>query len=94
VLAVPAPRAFEAATASLTDLGLEISDFDPVQGRIEAVATSMLFGFKDDVVLRVAAQDGGTRIDIRSMSRVGRSDFGVNAKRIRAIGTKIRAKLG
>ena len=94
VLAVPAPRAFEAATASLTDLGLEISDFDPVPGRIEAVATSMLFGFKDDVVLRVVAQDGGTRIDIRSMSRVGRSDFGVNAKRIRAIGAKIRAKLG
>ena len=94
VLAGPAPRAFEAATASLTDLGFEISDFDPVQGRIEAVATSMLFGFKDDVVLRVVAQDGGTRLDIRSMSRVGRSDFGVNAKRIRAIGAKIRAKLG
>lgn len=94
VLAVPAPKAFEAATNALTDLGLEISDFDPVQGRIEAVATSMLFGFKDDVVLRVVAQDGGTRIDIRSMSRVGRSDFGVNAKRVRAIGAKIRAKLG
>jgi len=45
-------------------------------------------------VLRLVAQDGGTRIDIRSMSRVGRSDFGVNAKRIRAIGAKIRAKLG
>jgi uncharacterized protein (DUF1499 family) len=94
VLAVPAPKAFEAATASLTDLGMEISDFDPVQGRIEAVATSLLFGFKDDIVLRVVASGDGTRIDIRSMSRVGRSDFGVNAKRVRAIGAKIRAKLG
>jgi uncharacterized protein (DUF1499 family) len=93
-LAVPAPKAFEAATTALTDLGLEISDIDPAQGRIEAVATSMLFGFKDDVVVRVAAAGDGARVDIRSMSRVGRSDFGVNAKRVRAIGAKIRAKLG
>ena len=55
---------------------------------------SLLFGFKDDVVVRVAAAGDGARVDIRSMSRVGRSDFGVNAKRVRAIGAKIRAKLG
>lgn len=94
VLPVPAPRAFEAATATLADMGLEVSDFDPAQGRIEAVATSLLFGFKDDVVVRVAAAADGTRIDVRSKSRVGRNDFGMNAKRIRAFSAKVRARLG
>ena len=79
VLQVPAPRAFEAATAALKDLGLEISDFDPAQGRIEAVATSLLFGFKDDVVVRVAAAADGTRIDVRSKSRVGKGDVGARS---------------
>lgn len=53
-------------------------------GVIEATATSFWFGFKDDVVVRIrAAQGGGSRVDIRSISRVGRSDMGANAARIR-----------
>ena len=94
VTTAPGPKAFEAATATLTDMGLEISAIDPVQGRIEAVATSLLFGFKDDVVVRVVSATDGARIDIRSKSRVGRNDFGMNAKRIRAFTAKVRAKLG
>jgi uncharacterized protein (DUF1499 family) len=42
-----------------------------------------LFGFKDDIVIRIAAAGSGSRVDVRSLSRVGKSDFGVNAKRIR-----------
>ncbi len=94
VAAVPAPKAFEAASAALTEMGLELSDIDPVQGRIEAVATSLLFGFKDDVVVRVVTVPEGAKIDIRSKSRVGRNDFGANAKRIRAFMAKMKAKPG
>ena len=52
------------------------------EGRIEAVATTRWFGFKDDVVVRLTPAAGGARVDVRSKSRVGRSDVGANAKRI------------
>jgi uncharacterized protein (DUF1499 family) len=53
-------------------------------GRIEASAASFWFGFVDDVVIRVAPEGVGSRIDIRSLSRQGRGDLGVNAARVRA----------
>jgi uncharacterized protein (DUF1499 family) len=40
-------------------------------------------GFKDDIVIRIAGQETGSRVDVRSVSRVGKSDIGANAKRIR-----------
>ncbi|MBI1366794.1 MAG: DUF1499 domain-containing protein [Alphaproteobacteria bacterium] len=53
--------------------------------RIEAVATSAWFGFKDDFIVRIRPQaTGGVRVDVRSESRVGGSDLGQNAKRVRA----------
>ncbi len=53
-------------------------------GRIEATDTTWLFGFADDIVVRVAADGAaGSRIDVRSKSRIGSSDLGVNAARIR-----------
>lgn len=70
------------AQATLSSMGLEIVDADPTTGRVEATATTFWFGFKDDVVVRVASQTDGTKIDVRSMSRVGQSDLGVNAARI------------
>jgi uncharacterized protein (DUF1499 family) len=52
---------------------------------IEATDTTRWFGFKDDVVIRVSGlPDGGSRVDVRSVSRVGRSDVGTNARRIQA----------
>jgi uncharacterized protein (DUF1499 family) len=48
-------------------------------------------GFTDDIVVRVAPTTSGSRIDLRSSSRYGRSDFGVNAERIRAYLTALRA---
>lgn len=51
-------------------------------GRIEATEQLPWFGFKDDIVLRFTAVDEGTRVDMRSKSRIGRSDVGVNADRI------------
>ena len=77
--------AFERARAAVERLGWEVAAEDPAAGRIEAVATTDLMRFKDDIAIRVTAtDDGGTAVDIRSRSRVGRHDFGANADRIRA----------
>ena len=55
-----------------------------LQGRVEVVATTLWFGFKDDIVIRISPSGSGSRVDMRSKSRVGRSDLGANAARIRA----------
>ena len=51
---------------------------------VEAEQRARLPGYKDDVVVRVTSDGAGSRVDVRSLSRVGRSDFGTNAKRVRA----------
>lgn len=76
--------AFDAALAAARAMGWEIVDADAGARRIEAVATTPWFGFKDDVVIRVRSQAAGSRIDVRSVSRVGKGDLGANAHRIRA----------
>ena len=63
--------------------GWEIVASDAPAGRIEATDTTTWFGFKDDIVVRVRPEGAGSRIDVRSVSRVGRSDIGANAKRVR-----------
>ena len=80
---VPPPSAFDAALYVAHDLGWHIVAQDPAQGRIEATDTTFWFGFTDDIVIRIKATDSGSRVDIRSDSRVGRSDVGTNADRIR-----------
>jgi uncharacterized protein (DUF1499 family) len=83
-LNVTAEKAFEKALEIVTKNGWEVIASDADEGRIEAVVTSLLFGFKDEIVVRVAASDGeGSIIDIRSRSRIGRIDRGANAKRIK-----------
>src|SRR6266481_1387294 len=82
-LAVPPSQAFERALSTARGMGWEIAATDPAQGRIEATATTFWFGFKDDVVLRIAADGTGSRIDMRSISRIGGSDVGANARRVR-----------
>jgi uncharacterized protein (DUF1499 family) len=83
VLAVPPAAAFARALDTASQMGWDLVAVDPATGRIEAVATTPWFGFKDDVVIRVGADPAGSRIDVRSVSRVGRGDLGVNARRIR-----------
>ena len=58
-------------------------------GRIEAVARTPIFGFRDDVVVRVRPDPDGARIDIRSTSRYGRHDFGTNAARVSSLSEAI-----
>lgn len=80
----PPDRVFVEALATAREMGWDIIESDPAEGRIEAVATTFWFGFKDDVVIRIAESPQGTRVDMRSVSRVGVSDVGKNAARIRA----------
>lgn len=84
VLARPPADAFALALREARAMGWEIVAQDPAAARIEATATTLWFGFRDDVVVRVTPADGGSRIDVRSLSRVGIGDVGANAKRIRA----------
>ena len=58
------------------------ADFET--GIVEAYDTTRVFGFVDDIVIRVRARGNGSRIDIRSVSRVGLGDAGMNAARIRS----------
>ncbi len=76
--------AFERALAAAREMGWEIVAADPAAGRIEATATTFWYGFKDDIVVRIRQENGASLIDVRSKSRVGRSDVGANASRIRA----------
>lgn len=80
----PPARAFERALKAARAMGWDIVDAVQADGRIEATATTRWFRFKDDIVIRIVAQGSGSRIDVRSKSRLGRSDLGANAKRIRA----------
>jgi uncharacterized protein (DUF1499 family) len=71
-------------------LGWEVAASDAAAGRIEATDTTTWFGFKDDIVVRVRPEaSGGSRVDVRSVSRVGGSDIGANAKRVRSFLAKL-----
>ena len=83
MLNVPPPQAFERALATVHDMGWDLVAADAAAGRIEATDTTFWYGFKDDVVIRVRPSDDGSRIDVRSLSRVGGGDAGTNAKRVR-----------
>jgi uncharacterized protein (DUF1499 family) len=89
LLDMPPASALLLAHRAVQALGWEIVTVSPDDLRIEATATTRLFGFKDDIVVRIRPAPQGSRLDIRSVSRVGRSDLGVNAQRIRAYLAKL-----
>ena len=83
-LSVPPTAAFDRALAAAKGMGWSIVAADSTAGRIEATATTLWFGFKDDVVVRIQPAGSGSRLDVRSVSRVGKGDAGTNAARVRA----------
>jgi hypothetical protein len=83
-LPLPVDDAFAAALALVEARGWEVLSADPAESQIEAIATSRLFGFEDEVAIRVTETDTGTRVDMRSRSRLGQIDRGANARRIEA----------
>lgn len=74
---------FDRALAIAQDLEWRIVTADKAAGRIEATDTTRWFGFEDDVVVRLTSWGSGTRVDVRSVSRMGGGDAGTNARRIR-----------
>jgi uncharacterized protein (DUF1499 family) len=83
VLPIPPRATFDLALDIARRAGWEIVAAVPEDNRIEATATTDWFGFKDDIVIRIKPAGTGSRVDMRSVSRVGRSDLGTNARRIR-----------
>ena len=83
-LALPRGAAFNQALDAAQRMGWTIVAADDTAGRIEASDRSRWFGFTDDIVIRITPSGSGSRVDVRSSSRLGRSDFGVNAARVRA----------
>jgi fatty-acyl-CoA synthase len=81
-LNAPADQAYARAKAALADEGLELVTDAPAAGRLEATATNLWLGLKDDVAVRVAASGSGSRVDVRSISRGGVADYGDNCRRV------------
>jgi uncharacterized protein (DUF1499 family) len=89
VVETPPAQAVQKAIDAARSLGWHVAAADAAAGRIEATDTTFFFGFKDDIVVRIRPEGAGSRVDVRSVSRVGLSDLGANAARIR----KFLAKL-
>ncbi|MCY4633819.1 MAG: DUF1499 domain-containing protein [Acidobacteria bacterium] len=84
MLSVAPADAFRQALAVVRRMDWDVLATDPDAFRIEATDRTFWFGFEDDVVIRIAAAGAsGSRGDVRSLSRVGVGDLGVNARRVR-----------
>jgi Uncharacterized protein conserved in bacteria len=83
LLPVPIQKTFAQALQAAEAMGWDIVSTNAEEGRIEATDTTLWFGFKDDVVVRIQARGDESLVDVRSVSRVGKSDVGTNAQRIR-----------
>jgi uncharacterized protein (DUF1499 family) len=80
---------FARADAAAHAMGWEIVAAVLEEGRIEATDTTM-GGTTDDIVIRIIWEEQGSRLDIRSKSRVGESDLGRNAARIRSFLARVK----
>jgi uncharacterized protein (DUF1499 family) len=94
VLSQPPERGVQLAQQAAKDMGWDIVAVVPSEGRVEATDTTWYFGFKDDVVVRVRPESAGSRVDVRSESRVGGGDTGTNAKRVRNYLARLRDLAG
>lgn len=90
-LAVPPAQVHALALEQMRRRGWQLVSVDEAGLVIEATAQSLIFRFTDEIVLQVTEAAEGSRVDMRSRSRVGRSDLGVNAGRIRAFLDELEA---
>jgi uncharacterized protein (DUF1499 family) len=91
MLSMAPDEAYRATLATARGLGWQILLNDPAGRRIEAMDQTKWYGFKDDVSIRVTPASGISRVDLRSVSRIGGSDVGMNATRIRKYVAKLKA---
>lgn len=88
-------EAYQAALRVARDMGWTVSTESERELMFEATATTFWYGFRDDIVVRVTGlTDGGAIVDARSVSRVGMSDLGANAARLRTFSARLRDRLG
>ncbi|MEE9286488.1 MAG: DUF1499 domain-containing protein [Gammaproteobacteria bacterium] len=92
-LGLPPKEVLAHATQVAESMDWEVVAAVPLEGRLEATAATFWFGFKDDVVVRITPSNGGSRVDVRSVSRVGVSDVGANVRRIRAFLKKLDTRI-
>ncbi|OWX97991.1 DUF1499 domain-containing protein [Thioclava sp. IC9] len=92
-LPIPVKDAFAEALTLVETRGWEVLSADPAENQIEAIARSRVFGFEDEVAVRVTDIETGSRIDMRSRSRLGQIDRGANARRIKAFLTELQAQV-
>ncbi|OOY27782.1 hypothetical protein BMI90_11280 [Thioclava sp. L04-15] len=92
-LPIPVEDAFSEALTLVETRGWEVLSADPAENQIEAIARSRVFGFEDEVAVRVTDIETGSRIDMRSRSRLGQIDRGANARRIEAFLTELQAQV-
>ncbi len=90
-VAAPPERVFAAVEAAARALGWEIVAAVPARDGSRPPPRPPWFGFKDDVVVRIRAEGSGSRVDVRSLSRIGVGDLGTNAARVRAFLARLRA---
>ena len=93
-LDVPPRQALAGAERAARELGWTVVASEPAAGRLEATDVTGIFQFVDDVVVRVRPSNGGSLVDVRSKSRVGKGDVGANAARIRAFRDALSAQTG
>lgn len=86
-------QAFALALALAREQGWRLGRIDAAAGVIEATTESFWYGFTDDIIVRVRPDGSGARIDMRSASRVGVSDLGANAARMRPYLEELRRRL-
>lgn len=91
LLPVNPADAFQRALLVARALGWQVAIADAATGRIEATATTPWYGFQSDVVVRLRAEGTGTRVDVRSDSRIDQSDAGTNAALVRRFIRMLRA---
>jgi uncharacterized protein (DUF1499 family) len=98
VVDLEADEAFQLVLETAASRGWRLVDKIPPMGRsgvghADFVARTLVMGFDDDITVRLRPLAGQTRIDVRSVSRNGRHDFGVNAKRIRQFAEQLQEGL-
>ncbi len=87
--------AYRAALGVAREMGWRVTTTSDEAMMFEGTAETFWFGFKDDVIVRVTAlEEGGARVDARSVSRVGVSDLGANAARLADFSERLRSSLG
>ena len=90
----PVEQVFDAAAAVAHEMGWDVTQEDRTKGVIQAVASTRLFRFKDDVTVLFGHEGDQTKVVVRSHSRIGKGDLGTNARRIRAFQAALAKRLG